>query len=107
MGPQRDFLNQPPSESKSLRRLRLRAGLSQGQLAERLGVTCYAIRAWEKGQRPVRKAWRFKLADALGCRVADLHWPEGIAHRKRWRRAWVNLTAPSNAPTARSWDDTE
>jgi DNA-binding XRE family transcriptional regulator len=57
MGPQRDFLNQPPLESKSLRRLRLRAGLSQGQLAGRLGVTCYAIRAWEKGQEACNSFW--------------------------------------------------
>jgi DNA-binding XRE family transcriptional regulator len=42
-------------QSKTLRHLRQRAGLTQGQLAERLGVTCHAIQALEKGQRAVRK----------------------------------------------------
>jgi transcriptional regulator with XRE-family HTH domain len=35
--------------------MRLRAGLTLGQLAERLGVTCHAIQAWERGERAVRK----------------------------------------------------
>ena len=42
-------------QSKTLRHLRQRAGLTRGQLAERLGVTCHAIQTLEKGQRAVRK----------------------------------------------------
>jgi hypothetical protein len=53
--------------------------------ADRLGVTCHAIQAWEKGQRAVRKGWDFKLAEALGCSVADLRQGESVARRKRWR----------------------
>jgi len=30
--------------------MRVRAGLTEQALAGRLGVTCYAIQAWEKGQ---------------------------------------------------------
>jgi transcriptional regulator with XRE-family HTH domain len=41
--------------------LRLRAGLTEQALAARLGVTYRAIQAWEKDERPVRRAW-LKLA---------------------------------------------
>lgn len=37
--------------ARNLRRLRLRAGLTPGQLAERLGVTHHTIQAWERGER--------------------------------------------------------
>ena len=72
MGLQSGFRSRPSSEGKTLRHLRLRAGLTEQALAARLGVTCHAIQAWEKGQRTVRKGWDFKLAEALGCSVADL-----------------------------------
>ena len=57
---------------KNLRPLRQRAGLTEQALAARLGVTCYAIQAWEKGQRAVRKEWVSKLAAALDCDAAEL-----------------------------------
>jgi DNA-binding transcriptional regulator YiaG len=41
----------------ALRDVRLRVGLTEQALAARLGVTYHAIEAWEKGERPVRKAW--------------------------------------------------
>ena len=70
-------------QSKTLRHLRQRAGLTQGQLAERLGVTCYAIQALEKCQRAVRKGWDFKLAEALGFSVSDLREAESVARSKK------------------------
>jgi transcriptional regulator with XRE-family HTH domain len=83
----------------ALRNMRLRAGLTEQALAARLGVTYHTIQAWEKGERPVRKAWLFNLATALGCSVADLRQVESVARRKRWRRAWVRLpNAASSAP---------
>jgi DNA-binding XRE family transcriptional regulator len=57
---------------KNLRQLRLRAGLTEQALANRLGVTYHAIQAWEKGQRAVRKEWVSKLAAALDCDAAEL-----------------------------------
>jgi transcriptional regulator with XRE-family HTH domain len=89
-------------QSKTLRHLRQRAGLTQGQLAERLGVTCHAIQALEKGQRAMRKGWDFKLAEALGCSVSDLREAESVARSKRWRQAWINLIP--KAPSARPSD---
>jgi transcriptional regulator with XRE-family HTH domain len=64
---------------RSLRALRERRGLTPGQLAERLGVTHHTIRAWEKGERAVRKDWRFQVANALGCSIRDLRKGEGVA----------------------------
>jgi transcriptional regulator with XRE-family HTH domain len=92
VAPRSGFSSRPGLLSKNLRRLRHRANLTPGQLAERLGVTCHAIQAWETGQRAVRKGWDFKLAEALGCSVADLRQGESVARRKRWRRALVNLS---------------
>src|SRR5205823_5115539 len=57
----------------AMRDMRLRAGLTEQALAARLGVTHHTIETWEmeKG-RPVRQKWLFKLAEALGCSVAEL-----------------------------------
>ena len=68
MAPRSGFPSRPSLQSKTLRQ---RAGLTQGQLAEWLGVTCHAIQTLEKGQRAVRKGWDFKLAEALGFSVSD------------------------------------
>ena len=57
---------------RALRDLRMRAGLTERALATRVGVTTYTIQAWEKGVGRVGQEWRFKLAGALGCPVADL-----------------------------------
>jgi hypothetical protein len=45
MAPRSGFPPRPSLQSKTLRHLRQRAGLTQGQLAEPLGVTCHAIQA--------------------------------------------------------------
>ena len=101
MAPRSGYPSRPSLQSKTLRHLRQRAGLTQGQLAERLGVTCHAIQALEKGQRAMRKGWDFKLAEALGCSVSDLREAESVARSKRWRQAWINLIpkAPSTRPS--------
>jgi transcriptional regulator with XRE-family HTH domain len=93
VAPRSGFSSRPSLLSKNLRRLRHRANLTPGQLAERLGVTCHAIQAWETGQRALRKGWDFRLAEALGCSVTDLREAGSAARIRRWRRAWVNLTA--------------
>jgi DNA-binding transcriptional regulator YiaG len=47
--------------------MRLRAGLTEQALAAQLGVTYHAIEAWEKGERPVRKAWLRLATGYLKC----------------------------------------
>jgi hypothetical protein len=45
------------------------------------------------------RGWDFKLAEALGCSVADLRQAESFARTKRWRRALDKLrNTPSSAP---------
>jgi transcriptional regulator with XRE-family HTH domain len=96
-----------PRWQTNLRQLRQRAGLTPGQLAERLGVTHHAIQALEKGHRAVPKGFDFKLAEALGCSVAELYRTERIARSRRWMRAWVNLTDAPKSPATRPWDSEE
>jgi transcriptional regulator with XRE-family HTH domain len=55
-----------------LTRLREEAGLSQTQLAEKLGVTQQAIAHWERRSSAVRSDTLGKLADALGIPVHEL-----------------------------------
>jgi transcriptional regulator with XRE-family HTH domain len=92
---------------KDLRQLRLRAGLTEQALADRLGVTCHAIQAWERGQRAIRAGWDLKLAEALGCSVTDLLQAGSAARSERWRRAWGSLTDAPQPAAARPWDAEE
>src|SRR5436190_23859464 len=55
-----------------LRRLRLRAGLTQEELADRSGLSVEAISALERGfRRHPRRATLALLADALGLAAAE------------------------------------
>ena len=50
-------------------------GLSQSQLADKVGISVRTLQAFESGARPLEKAQVrtvLKLADALGCSVYDL-----------------------------------
>ncbi|MCC8989042.1 MAG: helix-turn-helix transcriptional regulator [Candidatus Contendobacter sp.] len=50
--------------------------MTQGDLAEQLGITQGYLSYLEKGQRQVTLALLEKIADALRCRIADLLPPE-------------------------------
>jgi transcriptional regulator with XRE-family HTH domain len=66
----------------NLRKLRLRAGLTEQALAAKLGVTYHTIQAWESARCSVRKEWLLKLGEALDCSAVDLLRPaEGVARR--------------------------
>jgi len=54
---------------ESLRRLRLRAGLSQMKLAERIGVTYQQIQKYESGKSSINVERLLQIADALGVPV--------------------------------------
>lgn len=51
---------------------RTRKGLSQEQLARLMGTTQAAVAMWETGARMPRADKLPKLAEVLGCSVADL-----------------------------------
>ena len=53
-------------------RQRLASGMTQGQLAEKIGCSQKDVSRWEHGARTPRVETLAKLADALGCRMEDL-----------------------------------
>ena len=53
-------------------RRRIAAGLTQTQLAERLGVTQLTVSRWENEGRIPRRPMLYKLAEMLACEPRDL-----------------------------------
>jgi transcriptional regulator with XRE-family HTH domain len=88
-----------------LRRHRIAAGLSQGVLAERAGLSIGAVQALEQGVRraPYRQTVR-ALADALGVSNGEAQALEDLARRARSRRrgGWQSTQASSAATLALS-----
>ncbi len=56
----------------ALRTYRNKAGLTQGQLAEQVGVTQSCITMWESGDRKPDIINLKKLAHILGCTADEL-----------------------------------
>lgn len=52
-----------------IRALRLKAGLAQGKLAARIGVTCQQLQKYERGANRVSVVRLLRIADALGLGV--------------------------------------
>jgi len=64
-----------PGERNYLRQWREKAGLSQDELAERVGTTKSVISLLENEKRPLSSKWLRKLAEALGTtpgRILDV-----------------------------------
>jgi len=55
-----------------LKQLRRRAGLSQDEIAERLGVKTSRYGTWERGQRMMSLAQAYDCAVALGCSIDEI-----------------------------------
>lgn len=51
---------------------RMAAGLTQGQLAEKIGCTQKDVSRWERGVYSPRIDVLVKMADVLGCSLEDL-----------------------------------
>lgn len=51
---------------------RMAAGLTQGQLAEKIGCTQKDVSRWERGVYSPRIDALVKMAGALGCSLEDL-----------------------------------
>lgn len=58
--------------SERLRTLRDRAGLTQAEIADKLGLTSRAVGAWESGRARPRLDKMSQLADLFGVTVSDL-----------------------------------
>jgi len=61
-----------PEQGQRLSELRKASGLSQYQLAERIGVTQSSVGYWEMSDKPPRAEILPKLAKALGVSVEDI-----------------------------------
>ena len=57
---------------KNVKRLRIAAGLSQAELAERMGVDRSYVSGLEQGQRNPTVVTLWHMARALGARLQDL-----------------------------------
>ncbi len=55
-----------------LRELRLHRGLSQGGVAEGLGISTSSLSAYERGTRPIKLSMLGRLADHYGVPIAAL-----------------------------------
>ena len=56
----------------NIKKLRLKAGLTQSQLAKKMNVDQAAVSRWESGEtKPLRKCHK-RLAKVLGCTVDEL-----------------------------------
>jgi phage repressor protein C with HTH and peptisase S24 domain len=69
----RDYPEPVPTVGENIRRLRKRADLSQGDLAERIGVSQSVLSSWETDRYDLPEtASLMKLAKALDCSIDDL-----------------------------------
>lgn len=55
-----------------LKNLRCRSGMTQGNLAQKLGVTQSMVAKWEVGGSYPRGELLTRLADALNCSIDEL-----------------------------------
>ena len=60
------------TNNSPIARRRIAAGLTQTQLAERLGVTQLTVSRWENEGRIPRRPMLYKLAEMLACELRDL-----------------------------------
>lgn len=58
---------------RGLRTIREEAGLTQRELAERIGVERSSVAKWESGDAFPRGALVGRLAEALNCTIDDLY----------------------------------
>lgn len=59
----------------SLKKYRKKAGITQAQLAEQVGISHRTLQDYEQGQKPLEKAAAITvltMAKILGCTVEDL-----------------------------------
>ena len=56
----------------TLKRIRMERGMTQGQLADRIGCHQKDVSRWESGARAPGTASLLKLAIALGCTMEEL-----------------------------------
>lgn len=56
----------------SIRTLRLKAGMTQQEVAKKVDVDQAAVSNWEKGRNPPLPKYQKKLCRIFGCTAAEL-----------------------------------
>lgn len=69
-----------------IRKIRRDRDITQKQLAERLGTRQQTVAMWERGHNEPRAAMIPKIAEALGCTVADLYGEKPLDKSRRSTR---------------------
>lgn len=84
-----------------LKELRIKAGFSQQDLAEKLGIPSRTYGAWERGENAINLRQAAAICNVLGCTPNDLvGWPiEGLTYDEA---DLVNNYRACNAPTRAS-----
>ena len=82
----------------AVRSRREKAGLTQADLGRAIGVTFQQVQKYERGANRVSAAAMIRIADALGCHVADLYGdpdPDGRSPSERAiLKLWSQLRQP-------------
>lgn len=68
----RKALRDRGNDSSPIARARIAAGMTQGELAEKVGCLSREVSRWERGGRTPRIDTLKKIAAALGCAMDDL-----------------------------------
>ena len=55
-----------------IKKARLAAGLSQSELAKRMGISTNGVCQWEKGRRAPKVETVYKIAECIGCSPFDI-----------------------------------
>lgn len=67
-----DYRTAPRKTNDSpIARLRMERGLTQGQLADRIGCRQKDVSRWESGTKP-GAAYLIKISDALNCSIDEI-----------------------------------
>ena len=61
-----------PATTARLKAARQRAGLTQVELAKRLGITQATYSDFERGRTKASLDWLNRAAEALGCKLSEL-----------------------------------
>ena len=64
----------------SLRAARVNAGLSQEEMAKRLGVTREAVASWETGRVKIKDIHLYAICHVTGFAPDDLFLPDKVAN---------------------------
>lgn len=62
----------------TLRAARVNAGLTQGEMAEKLGVSLTTLNCWENGRKSIRPAYLYAICQITGFSPEDIFFPGGI-----------------------------